>query len=207
MAFLALQIAKIYTDACSALYWVLTSVQIPVSVGVSIYEAHGLMSGKRVLSSTGNEQSSLKPGRLLMYCLFGIIAGLVAGLLGVGGGFILGPLFLELGIPPQVSSATATFAMMFSSSMSVVQYYLLHRFPVPYAAYVIAVAFIAAITVQNRVRKFIDSLGRASIIIFTLAAMIFISAISLGGVGIADVVHRMERHQYMGFENLCKYDT
>nr|CAB3501478.1 unnamed protein product [Digitaria exilis] len=45
---------------------------------------------------------SIGPGRLLMYCLFGIIAGLVAGLLGVGGGFILGPLFLELGIPPQV---------------------------------------------------------------------------------------------------------
>lgn len=91
--------------------------------------------------------------------------------------------------------------------MSVVQYYLLHRFPVPYgttiatylsllnasspprilsflalssAAYVIAVAFIAATTAQNRVRKFIDWLGRASIIIFTLAAMIFISAISLG---------------------------
>lgn len=32
----------------------------------------------------------------------------------------------------QVSSATATFAMTFSSSMSVVEYYLLKRFPVPY---------------------------------------------------------------------------
>ena len=32
----------------------------------------------------------------------------------------------------QVASATSTFAMVFSSSMSVVQYYLLNRFPVPY---------------------------------------------------------------------------
>lgn len=32
----------------------------------------------------------------------------------------------------QVSSATATFAMTFSASMSVVEYYLLKRFPVPY---------------------------------------------------------------------------
>ncbi|VVA19084.1 PREDICTED: sulfite exporter TauE/SafE family [Prunus dulcis] len=30
----------------------------------------------------------------------GIVAGMVASLLGLGGGFILGPLFLELGIPP-----------------------------------------------------------------------------------------------------------
>lgn len=32
----------------------------------------------------------------------------------------------------QASSATATFAMTFSSSMSVVEYYILRRFPLPY---------------------------------------------------------------------------
>ena len=41
-------------------------------------------------------------------------------------------LFFWLLTPVQVSSATATFAMTFSSSMSVVEYYLLKRFPVPY---------------------------------------------------------------------------
>jgi hypothetical protein len=67
-----------------------------------MHEAHGLMSGKRVLSSKGSQQSTLKPRQLFVYCLFGILAGLVGGLLGLGGGFIMGPLFLELGIPPQV---------------------------------------------------------------------------------------------------------
>lgn len=38
----------------------------------------------------------------------------------------------HFGCVMQVSSATATFAMTFSSSMSVVEYYLLKRFPVPY---------------------------------------------------------------------------
>ncbi|TVU09243.1 hypothetical protein EJB05_42696 [Eragrostis curvula] len=156
MAFLALQIAKNYTATCLVSYWVLNSLQIPVAVGVSMFEAYGMMSGKRVLSSKGTQQSSFKPRQLSAYCMFGMVAGLVGGLLGVGGGFILGPLFLELGIPPQVSSATSTFAMMFSSSMTVVEYYLLHRYPVPY-----------------------------------------------GGVGIANIVHKMERHQYMGFESLC----
>jgi hypothetical protein len=31
-----------------------------------------------------------------------LIVGIVGGLLGLGGGFILGPLFIGLGIPPQV---------------------------------------------------------------------------------------------------------
>jgi len=33
-----------------------------------------------------------------------VLAGIVGGLLGLGGGFILGPLFLEMGVPPQVPS-------------------------------------------------------------------------------------------------------
>lgn len=79
-------------------------MQIPAAVGVTMYEAHGLMTGKKVLSSKGSQQNALKPRQLFVYCQFGIIAGLVGGLLGVGGGFIMGPLFLELGIPPQVCS-------------------------------------------------------------------------------------------------------
>ncbi|GER39683.1 sulfite exporter TauE/SafE family protein [Striga asiatica] len=104
----------------------------------------------------------------------------------------------------QVSSATATFAMMFSSSMSVVEYYLLKRFPVPYALYFVAVATVAAFIGQHVVRRMIIVMGRASIIIFILSFTIFVSAISLGGVGISNMIGKIQRHEYMGFENLCK---
>ncbi|CAN6162242.1 unnamed protein product [Urochloa humidicola] len=207
VAFLVLQVTKNYTSTCSTWYWVLNFLQVPVSVGVTMYEGIGLMSGKRVLSSKGSEQTTLKLHQIFIYGFFGITAGLVGGLLGLGGGFIMGPLFLELGIPPQVSSATATFAMMFSSSMSVVEYYLLNRFPVPYAVFFVVVAFIAAIIGQHLVRKLINWLGRASLIIFILAFMIFVSAVSLGGVGISNMVDKIAHHEYMGFDNLCKYDA
>ncbi|KAK4745532.1 hypothetical protein SAY87_011844 [Trapa incisa] len=204
-AFLGLQIAKNYTSNCSVSYWVLNLLQVPVSFGVSLYEAVGLYKGRRKISSKGEQGGNLKVYQLALYCACGVLAGVVGGLLGLGGGFIMGPLFLELGVPPQVSSATATFAMTFSSSMSVVEYYLLKRFPVPYAVYFVVVATIAAVIGQHIVRKMIILLGRASLIIFILAFTIFISAISLGGVGISNMVGKIERHEYMGFENLCKY--
>ncbi|KAM7490364.1 hypothetical protein LguiA_033285 [Lonicera macranthoides] len=248
VAFLALQISKNYTSTCSTAYWVVNLLQIPVSFGVSMYEGISLYKGQRVIASKGESGGNLKVHQLILYCFFGVLAGLVGGLLGLGGGFIMGPLFLELGIPPQVSllfffrdsalpcgrrvsalaielpivwlwprsfitlfsqvsSATATFAMMFSSSMSVVEYYLIKRFPVPYAVYLTAVATIAAFIGQHAVRKLIMILGRASLIIFILAFTIFVSAISLGGVGISNMVEKIENHEYMGFENLCTYEA
>ncbi|CAI9784842.1 unnamed protein product [Fraxinus pennsylvanica] len=107
----------------------------------------------------------------------------------------------------RVSSATSTFVMMFSSSMSVVEYYLSKRFPVPYALYLVAVATVPAFIGQHVLRKVIIMVGRASIIIFVLAFVIFVSAISLGGVGISNMIGKIERHEYMGFENLCKYEV
>ncbi|KAL1182884.1 hypothetical protein V6Z11_A02G144300 [Gossypium hirsutum] len=202
---LALQIAKNYSTTCSAEYWVLNFLQIPVTVGVSSYEAVFLYKGRRKIASKGDVVANWRVHKLVIYCGFGVLAGVLGGMLGLGGGFILGPLFLEMGIPPQVSSATATFAMLFSASMSVVEYYLLKRFPIPYALYLAGVATIAAFVGQHVVGKVIKILGRSSIIIFILAGMIFGSAISLGGLGIAKMIKRIERKEYMGFEDICSY--
>ncbi|XP_073039120.1 sulfite exporter TauE/SafE family protein 3-like isoform X1 [Primulina eburnea] len=204
ISYLALQITKNYTFTCSAAYWVVNLMQIPVSFGVSGYQAICLYKGWRKIESKGDEGANLQVLQLIAFGFFGVMAGIVGGLLGLGGGFIMGPLFLELGIPPQVSSATATFTMMFSSSMSAIEYYLLKRFPVPYALYFVAVAAVAALAGQHAVRRLVIVLGKASIIIFILAFTIFVSAVSLGGVGISNMIRKIERHEYMGFENLCK---
>lgn len=55
-----------------------------------------------MILSKGDEETNWRVLQLILYCATGVLAGMVGGLLGLGGGFILGPLFLELGIPPQV---------------------------------------------------------------------------------------------------------
>nr|GMC49050.1 sulfite exporter TauE/SafE family protein 3 [Ipomoea batatas] len=181
---------------------------IPVCFGVSWFEAFGLYKGWRKISSNNNDSiSNLRPWQLIILCIFGIVAGTVGALLGLGGGFIMGPLFLELGVPPEVSTATSTFIMVFSSSIAVVEYYLLKRFPVPYAVCLTVVATFAAFVGQHAVRKVIAVLGRASLIIFTLAFIILISTISLGGIGISNMIKKIHHHENMGFESLCKYNA
>lgn len=53
--------------------------QIPVSVGVTLYEAVSLYKGKTVIASKGAEGTNLKVHQLIAYCFFGVLAGMVAG--------------------------------------------------------------------------------------------------------------------------------
>jgi len=56
-----------------------------------------------------------------LYCFITFVAGVVAGLIGIGGGMVLGPMMLQLGVLPQVSAATtATMIVLTSSSAALV---------------------------------------------------------------------------------------
>ena len=48
------------------------------------------------------------------------VAGLIAGLIGIGGGMVLGPLMLQMGILPQVVTSTAATMVALTSSSAAV---------------------------------------------------------------------------------------
>ncbi|XP_058109653.1 sulfite exporter TauE/SafE family protein 4 isoform X1 [Magnolia sinica] len=210
VAFLLLQIFKNNTAVCSPLYWVLNILQFPVSLSVFGYGALKLYRESKKRRMCGNTETVCEAtiswtGFQLLFCaLCGILGGTVGGLLGSGGGFILGPLLLEIGVIPQVASATATFVMMFSSSLSVVEFYFLKRFPIPYALYLIAVSVLAGFWGQCLIRKLVTWLRRASIIVFILSAVIFASALTMGVVGVGTSLSMIHKHEYMGFLSFCE---
>nr|XP_027189070.1 sulfite exporter TauE/SafE family protein 3-like isoform X4 [Cicer arietinum] len=197
------EILQNYTTTCSMTYWILSLLQIPVTVGVSMYQAIGLYQGKKITVSKQDHGTHWPLHLLILSLCCALLAGILGGLLGVGSGFVMGPLFIELGIAPQVASATATLGMTFTASISVVQYYLLNRFPVPYALYLTLVATVAAYIGQKIIDKLINIFQRASLIIFVLSFTILVSAIALGGVGISHMIEKIQRNEYMGFEDLC----
>ncbi|XP_075491345.1 sulfite exporter TauE/SafE family protein 4-like [Primulina tabacum] len=209
ICFLFLQVIKNNTKACSTLYWVLNLLQFPVSLAVFGYECSKLYKESKKRRIAGNlelicEAAIDWTATNLAFCaLCGILGGTVGGLLGSGGGFILGPLLLEIGVIPQVASATATFVMTFSSSLSVVEFYLLRRFPIPYGLYLMSVSILAGFWGQFFIRKMTTILGRASIIVFILASVIFASALTMGIVGIDKSIKMIHNHEFMGFLDFC----
>lgn len=71
-------------------------------MGITSYEAVKLYKGSRIIESKGEGGANWRVHKLVSYCALGIVAGILGGLLGLGGGFIMGPVFLEMGLPPQV---------------------------------------------------------------------------------------------------------
>lgn len=84
------------------------SLQFPIALGVFGYEAVKLYREHKKRMTAGNLESICEasiawtPVHIAFCALCGILGGTVGGLLGSGGGFILGPLLLEIGVIPQV---------------------------------------------------------------------------------------------------------
>ncbi|ESQ52287.1 hypothetical protein EUTSA_v10016620mg [Eutrema salsugineum] len=209
LAFLLIQVIKNEIKVCSTLYWVLFILQFPVALAVFGFEAVRLITENKKRQSDGNTESICEatiewtPLSLIFCALCGLVGGVVGGLLGSGGGFVLGPLLLEIGVIPQVASATATFVMMFSSSLSVVEFYLLKRFPIPYALYLMTVSILAGFWGQSFIRKLVAILKRASIIVFVLSGVICASALTMGVIGIERSLKMIHNHEFMGFLGFC----
>ncbi|CAL9235773.1 unnamed protein product [Arabidopsis halleri] len=209
LAFLLIQITKNEIKVCSTIYWILFVLQFPVALAVFGFEAIKLYTENKKRLSSGNTECICEatiewtPLSLIFCGLCGVVGGIVGGLLGSGGGFVLGPLLLEIGVIPQVASATATFVMMFSSSLSVVEFYLLKRFPIPYAMYLISVSILAGFWGQSFIRKLVAILRRASIIVFVLSGVICASALTMGVIGIEKSIKMIHNHEFMGFLGFC----
>ena len=58
------------------------------------------------------------------FIYIGFIGGVIAGALGLGGGSIYNPAFLEMGLVPQVSGATGMFLVLISTINSVLINYV-----------------------------------------------------------------------------------
>lgn len=129
--------------------------------------------------------------------------GIFAGLLGVGGGMVVGPLLLELGARHSTVSATSTFTILVTASSSAAQFVLMGKLP-PYYALFFAIiggcgTFIGQMAVETIIRRFKST----SIIVFGISAVIFFSTVAMGYTGMRSVVRIVEVGGNMGLRNLC----
>jgi uncharacterized membrane protein YfcA len=116
-----------------------------------------------------------------------VAAGVAAGLLGIGGGMVLGPLFVALNFQPQVGTASTGFMILFTALSGTVQYLALGKLPWRYALWFGSIGAIGGQTGQRVVESLIDRTGRPSIVVILLACIIGIAVIIMAASGSVNV--------------------
>jgi len=152
-----------FTTVIRQLVW---SLPIWLCVVITVY--YGLVATREVGWSTGS---------VATYQVVSVATGLLAGLVGVGGGLILSPFFLLTGMEPAVAVGTSATCVLFTSSSTTMQYVFTDRIVMSLAIVYGAITLLASFMGTSLVHFVQDRFGRKSYITFIVAVGVALSAV------------------------------
>eukprot|EP00479_Gromia_sphaerica_P015191 TRINITY_DN9533_c0_g1_i1.p1 TRINITY_DN9533_c0_g1~~TRINITY_DN9533_c0_g1_i1.p1 ORF type:complete len:154 (+),score=14.76 TRINITY_DN9533_c0_g1_i1:46-462(+) len=132
--------------------------------------------------------------------MFACFAGACAGCLGIGGGLVLGPLLLEIGLYPPVVSSTSAFTIIFTSTSITTQFIILGRLPINLGVWYCCIGFITAIIGHYWVKALVQKYKKVSIVSLVLGAAVGFSAAVLV---VTSVLELAENGLDLQFNSLC----
>ena len=161
-------------------YWISEGVVFACIILFSLYVRSGILkrqeNGGPVLSDIHWDEHNT-----IEYPLLSVIAGLFAGMFGIGGGIVKGPLMLSLGVHPEVTSATSACMILFTSCTSTLCYFIFGFLKYDYAFFCMALGFISTLIGQTAMTEVMKRAGqRSSYIAFCIGLVVAISAIAMG---------------------------
>jgi len=187
---------------CSALYW----MQL---VGMVVICATFTLAGASTIRAKGAvvEEGLLEwtPRTLWLYPVMSVVAGFLGGFLGIGGGIIMGPMLIELGMVPEANQATTAAFVFLSSSLATIQFIVLGKTMPQYVAWFTTWVILATFVGQTALDYLLKKYQRASLIVLSIAGITAASLIMMSLIGASDILHDLYRGAYMGFSahSLC----
>lgn len=147
------------------------------------------------------------PGTSWKLALMALGAGLLGGLLGLGGGMLMSPLLLEIGLHSEAVQATTALFVFLSSSLATVQYALLSSnvYVWDYVVWYVSITLMATVLGQWACNAYVRRHKRYSVITFSIVAVTGFSLIALVIVGTMQVMDDFRANAPMGFsvDRLC----
>ncbi|KAL1365003.1 hypothetical protein HN51_013117 [Arachis hypogaea] len=181
-------------EACGVGYWILSSVQVPLAIGFTAWIV--LRKEGPCLSRSGQPNKMIFP-------VMALLAGMLGGVFGIGGGMLISPLLIQVGVPPEVTAATCSFMVFFSSTMSALQYVMLGMEHIETAVTLAIICFIASLLGLLVVHRAIKKYGRPSLIVFSVSLVMALSIVLMTSFGAMDIWKDYKSGKYMGFKHPC----
>ncbi|KAJ0983305.1 hypothetical protein J5N97_011560 [Dioscorea zingiberensis] len=168
----------IHIRPCGVGYWLITASQIPLAIGIETLPK-------------------------VIFPIAALLSGILGGIFGIGGGLLINPVLLQIGVPPQTTAATTCFMVLFSSLMSSVQYLILGMKGVIVALVYAMLCFVGSILGLSIIQRIVLKSGRVSLIVFMVSIVMALSTVSITCFGAIDVWRAYNAGKSMGFKLPC----
>ena len=113
----------------------------------------------------------------LVYPAICSLAGFFAGMFGIGGGIVKGPLMLAMGVHPEVASATSACMILFTAFTATTSFLVFGLLIYDYAAVCVVIGFVATYFGQVGLTALMKRHGRYSFIVFSIGSVVGLSAL------------------------------
>jgi uncharacterized membrane protein YfcA len=165
------------------LFWTAQAVMLLVIVCFVAWERALILSrrhqGRAIHSDIEwDERSTIR------YPFLSTAAGVVAGLFGIGGGIVMGPLMLEMGVPAQVAAATSAAMILYTSATASFGYLCFGRLLPDYSLVGLLLGFGATLIGQTAMSVLLHRYQRPSYIAYCIGTVVAISAVCMSLEGL-----------------------
>ena len=195
---------------CGPWYWVITTLttilcfSLVFIFGMAVVKKNLLL---RKLEKENNVPSvisyDLEKKKIINFGRTALIAGFLGGMLGIGGGIILTPLWLSFGVEPQETTSSSIVGVIFTSFVSSFQVIMSGGLQFYEVYFFFPLSFISSLIIAIVLKFIIDKTGYKSILLIILNIKIVAALIALPAL----TINRMAEKNWRGivsFNGLCK---
>jgi uncharacterized membrane protein YfcA len=183
---------------CSPAYWGITFAPFPVYAGIVAFIVLRLRKHPVLGDKIG-----LEPKQIALSVVAGLTAGLCSGFLGVGGGVILTPFLLGLGIQAEAMAATSSFLILLTTATTSLAFIARGSMPMAEFGIYAAIGFVSFLIGANALKMVIQKTGNRSLVLWCLGSAIALGAVLMGYIGVSSVVKSVKQHAQMSFRPMC----
>lgn len=192
---------------CTVTYWLLMVLLFPVLLAISWYIAKHLVELYYLKRSVDFEflKSDIEWTPRRTYAITGVAfaSGSLSSMLGIGGGMLINPLLLHMGVAPDCSAATSSLMILFTSISSSTQYALIGRIQWDYAFLFLILGLLGSVAGQHVLGVIVKRYKSQAYILLAMLLIIVPGGILLIISTITGLTATIKAGSGYGFKQMC----